>query len=156
MISIQKKGTNGKNTSAVSRKEEVIETADGLISIGGGKLTTYRLMAEQGINLAVKRLGWLGNFGGENRTTEVPIGGGLMSRVELEMVAKQISQHYELPIEVTRHLAFSYGSNFDRLIRLMLDDEQLRQRLVDGLPHVKAEVVYAARHEMAVTFVAQP
>ncbi|MEK7833389.1 MAG: glycerol-3-phosphate dehydrogenase/oxidase, partial [Acidobacteriota bacterium] len=54
-----------KNTSVVSRKEEVIETADGLISIGGGKLTTYRLMAEQGIDLALKRLG---SSGGENRT----------------------------------------------------------------------------------------
>lgn len=139
---------NAKDTTAVSRKEELIETPDGLISIGGGKLTTYRLMAEQGINLATKRLG---NSSGENKTTEVPISGGQMSRIELEVMAKQISQHYELPIEVTRHLVFAYGSNFDRLIRLMLNDEQLRERLTAGLPHVKAEVVYAARHEMAVT-----
>lgn len=139
---------NAKDTTKVSRKEEVIETADGLISIGGGKLTTYRLMAEQGINLTLKRLG---KSGGEKRTTETPISGGQMSRVELEMTAKQIAQHYELPIEVTRHLAFAYGSNFDQLIRLMLDDEQLHERLVDGLPHVKAEIVYAARHEMAIT-----
>jgi glycerol-3-phosphate dehydrogenase len=139
---------NAKNTTAVSRKEEVIETADGLISIGGGKLTTYRVMAEQGINLTQKRLG---NSTEENGTAEVPISGGQMSRVELEVTAKQLAQHYELPIEVTRHLAFAYGSNFDQLIRLMLSDEQLRERLIAGLPYVKAEVVYAARHEMAVT-----
>ncbi|HKC88986.1 MAG TPA: glycerol-3-phosphate dehydrogenase/oxidase, partial [Blastocatellia bacterium] len=43
-------------TSEVSRKEEIIESDDGLISIGGGKLTTYRLMAERGIDLAARRL----------------------------------------------------------------------------------------------------
>lgn len=141
-----------KDTTKVSRKEEIIETPDGLISIGGGKLTTYRLMAEQGINLALKRLARQPErLNGENKTTEVPISGGQMSRIDLEMLAKQLAQHYDLPVEITRHLAFSYGSDFDQLIRLMLDDEQLRERLTRNLPNVKAEVVYAARHEMAVT-----
>ncbi|MEO6725584.1 MAG: glycerol-3-phosphate dehydrogenase/oxidase [Blastocatellia bacterium] len=139
---------NAKDTTAVSRKEEMIETADGLISIGGGKLTTYRVMAEHGIDLTLKRLG---KPAGEKTTADIPLSGGEMSRVELEITAKQISQHYELPMETTRHLVFTYGSNFDRLIRLMLDDEYLRERLVAGLPHVKAEIVYAARCEMAVT-----
>jgi len=138
---------NAKDTTKVSRKEEIIETADGLISIGGGKLTTYRAMAEHGIDLALKRLG----KSADNRTTrDIPISGGEMSRVELEQTAKQIAAHYNLPNSLTRHLVFSYGSNFDALMRLMLDDERLREPLVAGLPHVKAEVVYAARHEMAV------
>ncbi len=138
---------NAKDTTKVSRKEEMIETADGLISIGGGKLTTYRAMAEHGIDLVLKRLG----KSADNRTTrDVPISGGEMSRVELDQTAKQLASHYNLPMDVTRHLAFSYGSNFDALIRLMLDDERLRERLVADLPVVKAEVVYAARHELAV------
>lgn len=139
---------NAKDTTKVSRKEEMIETADGLISIGGGKLTTYRAMAEHGIDLALKRLG----KSADNRTTkDIPISGGEMSRVELDQTAKQLASHYNLPMDVTRHLAFSYGSNFDALVRLMLDDERLREPLVTGLPHVKAELVYAARHEMAVS-----
>ncbi|MBL8190913.1 MAG: glycerol-3-phosphate dehydrogenase, partial [Acidobacteria bacterium] len=139
---------NAKDTTKVSRKEEMIETADGLISIGGGKLTTYRAMAEHGIDLVLKRLGQ----SADNRTTrDVPISGGEMSRVELDQTAKQLASHYNLPMDVTRHLAFSYGSNFDALIRLMLDDERLRERLVADLPVVKAEVVYAARHELAVS-----
>lgn len=139
---------NAKDTTKVSRKEEMIETADGLISIGGGKLTTYRAMAEHGIDLVLKRLG----KSADNRTTrDVPISGGEMSRVELDQTAKQLASHYNLPMDVTRHLAFSYGSNFDALIRLMLDDERLRERLVADLPVVKAEVVYAARHELAVS-----
>ncbi len=139
---------NAKDTSAVSRKEEMIETADGLISIGGGKLTTYRVMAEHGIDLVLKRLG---RAAGEKTTADIPLSGGEMSRVELEMTAKQIAQHYELPMDITRHLIFTYGSNFDVLIRLMRNDESLRDRLVADLPHVKAEIVYAARNEMAVT-----
>jgi glycerol-3-phosphate dehydrogenase len=139
---------NAKDTTKVSRKEEMIETADGLISIGGGKLTTYRAMAEHGIDLVLKRLG----KSADNRTTkDIPISGGEMSRVELEQTAKQIAAHYNLPNSLTRHLVFSYGSNFDALVRLMLDDERLREPLVAGLPHVKAELVYAARHEMAVS-----
>ncbi len=139
---------NAKDTTKVSRKEEMIETADGLISIGGGKLTTYRAMAEHGIDLVLKRLG----KSADTRTTrDVPISGGEMSRVELDQTAKQLASHYNLPMDVTRHLAFSYGSNFDALIRLMLDDERLRERLVADLPMVKAEVVYAARHELAVS-----
>jgi glycerol-3-phosphate dehydrogenase len=139
---------DAKDTAAVSRKEEMIETADGLISIGGGKLTTYRVMAEHGIDLALKRLGRIASG---QTTDHIPISGGEMSRVELEITAKQISQHYELPMETTRHLVFTYGSNFDCLIRLMQDDERLRERLVADLPHVKAEIVYAARNELAIT-----
>lgn len=142
--------TKAKDTTAVSRKEELIETFDGLISIGGGKLTTYRLMAEQGIDLAVKRLGKNAEASAQT-TANLPISGGEMSRVELEMTVKQISEHYELPKEVTRHLIFTYGSNFDQLVRLMLKDERLREQLVAGLPHVKAEIVYAAQNEMALT-----
>ena len=139
---------NAKDTTKVSRKEEMIETADGLISIGGGKLTTYRAMAEHGIDLVLKRLG---NNSANRTTKDIPISGGEMSRVELDQTAKQLASHYNLPMDVTRHLAFSYGSNFDALIRLMLDDESLRERLVADLPVVKAEIVYAARHELAVS-----
>ena len=138
---------NAKDTTKVSRKEEIIETPDGLISIGGGKLTTYRLMAEQGINLVLNRLG---KADSQAKTTDVPISGGQMSRLDLEQTARQIAGHFNLPLETTRHLTFNYGSNFDALVRLMLDDEQLRERLTENLPHVKAEVVYTARHEMAV------
>ncbi len=139
---------NAKDTTKVSRKEEIIETADGLVSIGGGKLTTYRLMAEQGIDCVLKRLG-------ESRTgqttKDIPVSGGQISRVELELMAKELANHYNLPLETTRHLAFSYGSNFDTVVRLLLDDESLREPLVADLPLVKAEIVYAARHEMALS-----
>ncbi|MGH9853349.1 MAG: glycerol-3-phosphate dehydrogenase C-terminal domain-containing protein, partial [Blastocatellia bacterium] len=46
---------------------------------------------------------------------------------------------------------YSYGANYQRLIELMREDEQLREHLVEGLPQLLVEIVYAARHELALT-----
>ena len=137
-----------KDTTAVSRKEELIETSDGLISIGGGKLTTYRLMAEQGINVVLKRLG---RSVSTQTTADIPISGAGLSRAELEKVAQLLSRTESLSVETARHLGFTYGSNYNKLVDLMHEDERLREPLTDDLPYIKAEIVYAARAEMAVT-----
>ncbi len=139
---------NVTSTADISRKEEIIEAEDGLISLAGGKLTTYRLMAERGIDLAMKRLGERDND--RAGTAEVPISGGEKSREELSRIAVEISKTENLPLETSRHLVFSYGSDYPRLIELMREDERLRRPLVEGLPHVAAEVAYAVRSEMAL------
>src|SRR5262249_12555152 len=133
-----------RGASDVSRKEEIIESENGLISIGGGKLTTYRLIAERGIDLAVKRLKERFNVPPNSATTEdVAIGGG-MSLAELTMIAKRLSKTEDLPLETARHLLYDYGADFRRLIELTHEDERLRERLIEGLPQILAEVVYAA------------
>jgi glycerol-3-phosphate dehydrogenase len=137
-----------KDTTAISRKEELIETSDGLISIGGGKLTTYRLMAEQGIDLVLRRLG---KSAGAQTTVDTPISGGELGRAELEKLTQQISNLENLPIETAKHLGLTYGSNCSKLVDLIHEDESLREPLITGLPQIKAEIVYAARSEMAVT-----
>jgi glycerol-3-phosphate dehydrogenase len=137
-----------KDTTAVSRKEELIETRDGLISIGGGKLTTYRLMAEQGINVVLKRLG---RKVSAKTTADIPISGAGLSRAELEKVAQQLARTESLSVKTAKHLGFTYGSNYTKLVDLMHEDERLCEPLTDDLPHIKAEVVYAARAEMALT-----
>ena len=63
----------------------------------------------------------------------------------------RLSQTETLSLETARHLVNSYGADYQRLIELMREDEQLRGRLVEGLPPVLAEIDYAARHEMALT-----
>jgi glycerol-3-phosphate dehydrogenase len=142
-----------KKTTDVSRKEEIIETGDGLISIGGGKLTTYRLMAEHGIDLAAKRLNEKSGVTTNNgaSTKNVSISGGELGRYELASIAERWSQTENLPPETAQHLVYSYGANYQQLIELMREDEQLREHLVEGLPQLLVEVVYAARHEMALT-----
>ncbi len=142
-----------KKTTDVSRREEIIETGDGLISIAGGKLTTYRLMAEHGIDLAANRLSERFNVTTSNgaNTKNVAISGGELGRYELASVAERLSQTENLPPETAEHLVYSYGANYQRLIELMREDEQLREHLVEGLPQLLVEIVYAARHEMALT-----
>ena len=140
-----------RGVSGVSRKEEIIESENGLISIGGGKLTTYRLIAERGIDLAVKRLKERFKVAANSATTEdVAIGGG-MSLAELTMIAQRLSKTEDLPLETARHLLYDYGADYRRLIELTHEDERLRERLIEGLPQILAEVVYAARYEMALT-----
>ena len=138
-------------TSEVSRKEEIIESEDGLISIGGGKLTTYRLMAERGIDLAAKRLSERFNITAGAAGAKDAAIGGEMNYDELAITTEWLSQTENLPPETARHLLRDYGPDYRRLIELTREDERLRERLVDGLPHILAEVVYAARYEMAMT-----
>jgi glycerol-3-phosphate dehydrogenase len=138
-------------TTEVSRKEEIIESEDGLISIGGGKLTTYRAMAERGIDLAAKRLSEGFNIAAGAASAKYAAIGGEISSDELTMTPEKLSQNENLPLETARHLLRDYGPDYRRLVELMREDERLRERLVEGLPQILAEVVYAARYEMALT-----
>jgi glycerol-3-phosphate dehydrogenase len=144
---------SAKSTTDVSRKEAVIESPDGLISIAGGKLTTYRLMAERGIDLAVKRLKERFNFQTANElpTTDLIVSGGEIKREEMEAKARKIVAQEVLGIEAARHILNAYGSEAQQVIEIMKENNQLRQAIVKDLPYLFAEVVYAVRHEMALT-----
>src|SRR5215468_862716 len=138
-------------TTEVSRKEEIIESEDGLISIGGGKLTTYRLMAEHGIDLAARRLSERFNVIAGAASAKDTALDGESGYAESAITPEQLSRTENLPLETARHLLRDYGPDYQRLIELAREDERLRARLVEGLPQILAEVVYAARYEMALT-----
>jgi glycerol-3-phosphate dehydrogenase len=138
-------------TTEVSRKEEIIESEDGLISIGGGKLTTYRLMAERGIDLAARRLNERFNIAAGVASAKNEAIGGEISSDEITITPELLSQTENLPLETAQHLLRDYGPDYRRLVELTREDERLRGRLVEGLPHILAEAVYAARCEMAMT-----
>jgi glycerol-3-phosphate dehydrogenase len=138
-------------TTEVSRKEEIIESEDGLISIGGGKLTTYRLMAERGIDLAARRLNERFNIAAGAASAKDEAIGGEISSDELTITPDLLSQTENLPLETALHLLRDYGSDYRRLVELTREDERLRGRIVEGLPQILAEVVYATRYEMALT-----
>jgi glycerol-3-phosphate dehydrogenase len=143
---------NAIKTTDISRKEELFETEDGLISISGGKLTTYRLMAERTVSLAAQRVRErFAIVSGDAGTDELPISGASMTRGELAREARRIAANEKLSDGTSRHLAFTYGSNYFQIIQLIREQEDLRAPVVEGLPQIRAEVVYAARTEMAVT-----
>ena len=143
-----------KSTTAVSREEEIFESSDGLLSIAGGKLTTYRLMAERIVDRAVTRLRQHNVKAAPIETERIAIGGGNATHDELVELAGRLAQQERLPRAVTRHLVRSYGTEALRIAELMRADESLRAPLIaddEALPHVAAEIVYAVRYEMALT-----
>jgi glycerol-3-phosphate dehydrogenase len=77
--------------------------------------------------------------------------GGEISSDELTMTPERLSQAENLPLETARHLLRDYGPDYRRLVELTREDERLRERMIEGLPQILAEVVYAARYEMALT-----
>ena len=137
-------------TKDVSRKEEIIESTDGLISLAGGKLTTYRKMAERAIDLAIRRLPQSGGLR-RSRSNVLAVGGGGLDRQELEPTAYDIARIEKLPIEIGRHLTHSYGTDYKRVLAISHENDRLREILVTDLPYIAAEVVYSVRHEMAMT-----
>jgi glycerol-3-phosphate dehydrogenase len=144
--------SNAKYPTEISRREEILETSDGLISISGGKLTTYRRMAERTMDLAAQRLHERFQIdSGGLRTKDVAVSGGKLTRQELAEAAQRLVENENLTAETAEHLVHSYGSNYHQLIKLMREDEDLRKPLVEGLPQLCAEIVYATRYEMAST-----
>lgn len=109
----------GKGPSEVSRKDEVFETASGLISIAGGKLTGYRKMAERAVDIAMKRLGEI--EGREFRscpTKRIALSGGsLKSHDGVRRYADQLTR--EFPVagrEAVNTLVFRYGDAAGKIL----------------------------------------
>ena len=144
-------GNTNQSTTAVSRKEEIFADEDGLISLAGGKLTTYRLMAERGIDLAMQQLENPGVQSKKVSTKNIVLGGGNLKREEIELLAQKISQSENFSLETARHLINAYGSDFEKILELVREDERLRELLVADLPNIAAEVIYAVRFELAMT-----
>jgi glycerol-3-phosphate dehydrogenase len=139
---------NGQSTAEVSRKEEIFESESGLITIIGGKLTTYRHMAERVVDLASKQIRRPVPPG---RTRDIPLAGREKLTEELSVEASRAAAQYDVTVELVEHLIRNYGGNFRTVLEIARESPDLKNCLIDGLPHIAAEVVYAARHEMATT-----
>jgi glycerol-3-phosphate dehydrogenase len=138
---------NGGATSELSRKEEIIESDSGLISIIGGKLTTYRKTAEQAVDIVARRLG----LSSRSETGEIELAGGAIREREWKEAARRAATEFRIQAETAEHLIRSYGGNYRAMLEIASASEELKARLVEDLPHIEAEVVYAARSEMAAT-----
>ena len=121
----------GGRSSDLSRRHLVHTAPSGLITVTGGKLTTYRRMAQESIDRAIRVLGLRGH---RCLTKRVPLVGA--ERIERNAAGL--------------HLAQRYGSEASAIVALARQPE-LAQPLIPGLPYLRAEVVFAARHEMAQT-----
>ena len=142
-------GGDDKTTKELSRKEEIFENEAGLISIIGGKLTTYRRMAERVVDLAAQRLERGSTL--PSITARIPLTGGPSLSENLKEEIKQAANEFGVTIRTAEHLIETYGGNYRKLLEITRESEDLKQALTADLPHIEAEVVYAVRYEMAMT-----
>ncbi|HJQ68544.1 MAG TPA: glycerol-3-phosphate dehydrogenase [Blastocatellia bacterium] len=138
------------STANLSRKEELFESESGVITIIGGKLTTYRRMAERAVDLAARKLEDKFRMKGRSLTERIELAGG---RVEgdVKAEAERAASDHGVSVETATHLIETYGGNFRAVLEIASESEELKNLLDAELPHIEAEVIYAARAEMAAT-----
>jgi len=145
----------GKNASEISRKDEIWESPSGLITIAGGKLTGYRKMAENVVNLIAKKFVSEGNIRfSESKTKHLPLSGGDVggSKGFKSFVENQTKRGMEagLTENESANIARKYGSNAEILFDIARDRRQEAKNV--GLPlGLFTMLVYSIEHEMTVT-----
>ncbi|HEX6746759.1 MAG TPA: glycerol-3-phosphate dehydrogenase [Longimicrobium sp.] len=143
----------GASESATSREHEIWWDRSGLLSIAGGKLTTYRVMAEQVVDRAARRLREKHKVeSGISPTADLPLPGAPREPWD-EFAARLGREASELALDpdVAQHLARSYGEDAEALQGAIRRDRALGERILPPFPYVWAEVPNAVRHEMAMT-----
>jgi glycerol-3-phosphate dehydrogenase len=126
-----------KKSVDISRKAELYETSSGMLTITGGKLTTWRRMAKQAVDRLVER---------EAReapchTAEIPLG--------REARPEELEAPAGVGKEAVAQLAFRYGYAARNVLRLAAERPELAAPIVPGRPDLLAEVAIAARLEQA-------
>uniref|UniRef100_A0A7N0UEU0 Glycerol-3-phosphate dehydrogenase n=1 Tax=Kalanchoe fedtschenkoi TaxID=63787 RepID=A0A7N0UEU0_KALFE len=160
------KDPSAKNTESISRDHVVFEDYPGLVTITGGKWTTYRSMAEDAVDAAIKS----GHLmpGNECITNKLRIiGGDGWDQAYFTVLAQEyvrMKRTYKgkvvpgvMDTTSAKHLSRSYGT-LAEAVALIAQDENLGKRLAHGYPFLEAEVAYCARNEYcesAVDFIAR-
>ena len=144
--------------SQVSREHQIHIGEDGLITIAGGKLTTYRKMAKECVDTAVQILKLTGQLPEEihsGQTFKFPLPGavGWPEDDDHDKVAEQISAVCECDLShtVRRHLVDTYGMRALELAKLCAKDPTLLEPIVPGRIEIMAQVDFAVSEEMAAS-----
>lgn len=127
----------GKAPSEVSRKDEIWQSANGLMTIAGGKLTGYRKMAEKIVDLVANQLEVEFNKSYEpSITKKLPISGGDLSGAKFfdQFVQVQLAKGVKLGLSVkeSERLARFYGTNVDRIWHYVAGADGILPRAIYG------------------------
>lgn len=134
------------DTKKLIRDDEVeFDAESGLISILGGKWTTHRLMGQETID---KVQDYLGGPVTPAQTENHPLNGSADYHFDYWQT---LVDTYKLRVATAKHLAHKYGTQAPEVLELAKSDRSLELPLVEGEAPIRAQVAYAARHEMALT-----
>jgi glycerol-3-phosphate dehydrogenase len=123
------KTKKNKNSGEVSRDHTLLVSKSNLVTITGGKWTTYRKMAEDAVNNAL----FVGKLEKKDCITE---------QLPIEALSALVSADDPL---------FIYGKKADSIIALMKEDEKMKEKIHPGYPYTKAEIIWMTRNEMPQT-----
>jgi glycerol-3-phosphate dehydrogenase len=130
------------SVGSASREHAITVEPDGVVTITGGKLTTYRLMAAEVVDAALRQLGRRSGGGSSART---PLPGGDIDSMDalLSTIARETND-----VQLATHLA-SYGSRWRQVWAECAHDGA--RRAVDDLPYTFGELRHGVRAELALT-----
>ena len=134
------------DTSKLSREHAVVSPVPGLVIVAGGKYTTYRVMAEDAVNEAVKMLP---GAVPKSVTHQTPLLGADGYHALLNNKAK-LAAESGLSDDRISHLLGRYGSAITEIFAMIKDRPELGEPLQSAPKYLKAELVYAVSHEGAL------
>ncbi len=133
-------------TSQLSREHAVSESVSGLITVAGGKYTTYRVMARDTIDLVARELPQKVPASCTHETPLVGAEGYEAACNRRDSLAQESGLH---PSQID-HLLSRYGSRIADLLALVAERPELGQPLTGATAYLAVEIVYAASHEAAL------
>lgn len=137
-------GADG-DPGAASREHVITSRVPGLVSVTGGKLTTYRVMGSQVVD-AVQRA--LGGPRTVSRTARLPLAGGNLNDVPAEIAdATALTRD----VTIATRLVHGYGSEWRSVWALVAADPSLAERVDPTRPYLMAELRHALNEELAST-----
>ncbi len=152
---VEGKHAPSERTADLSRRHKVRTSASGVVTVTGGKLTTYRKMAEDTVDAVVVALGQRSlrcvtkdlRLRGAGRSARVPATSPGQSATGPDRPAA--SGTLDGAAATAAHLASRYGAETPDVLALATERPELLDPLVEGLRYLEVEALYAVRHEMA-------
>jgi glycerol-3-phosphate dehydrogenase len=140
------RAAHARETRKLIREHEVeVDPKSRLVSILGGKWTTYRVMAQDTIEAVARQLD---RPLSASPTSELKLAGAVEAHEEF---AGELAKQHGITTETAKHLAKKFGACATRILEMAREAPELLEPLVEGYPAIQAETVYSARHEMALT-----
>ncbi|MFO8019888.1 MAG: glycerol-3-phosphate dehydrogenase/oxidase [Promethearchaeia archaeon] len=136
----------GKSESDVSRKHEIFWSPDGLLTITGGKYTTFRKMAEDLMEeIEDKEI-----FPDLKVKKNVSKKRFLVSLEKEEWFKHLKASPFQLDEEISNHLYQQYGRGALKILEMIKDDKSLKKRIDPDNNFIKGEIIYILRHELTL------
>jgi len=126
---------------------EIIDHANGAVTIVGVKFTTARRVAERAIAVVARQLH---RRLPRSRTTITPLPGAAIADHEALAIETARGLRMDVPLPLIRHLIALYAEGAAEIVRLVHERPELAQPLGSGIETIQAEVVYTIRREMAM------